>query len=208
MLKTDAKIIPGYKGVYDITSDGRVYSHNYGRKTELKLSEHKGYRRVALSVDNKRKIYHVHVLVAKAFIPNPLNKPFINHIDGNKKNNNVSNLEWCTHAENQKHSREVLGNTNRGERNGNHGYMKSKFYPSQELRNRLIELGIPRNKHDIVSLGEMLPHGTSTGKTEQGLPWCCYEVYPNTKGIGETTEADARAKMLIYLIENNLLTTK
>lgn len=54
--------------------------------------------------DKKRKIYYVHRLVAKAFIPNPYNLPEVNHIDGNKHNNNIDNLEWCTKSYNQQMS--------------------------------------------------------------------------------------------------------
>lgn len=60
-----------------------------------------------LSVVVRRKTYMLHRLVAQAYIPNPLKKPFVNHIDGNKHNNHVGNLEWCTTAENNQHARET-----------------------------------------------------------------------------------------------------
>jgi hypothetical protein len=211
------KKIEGYN--YEVSDYGEVYSLQYGRPLILKQSEHKGYRRICLSKGNKRKQIGVHVLVARAFIPNPDNKPFVNHKDGNKRNNKVENLEWCSREENQKHSRDVLGNTNLGNRNGNHGYRKSKFYPSEALRSRLIELGVSRNKHDIVSLGEMLKEYKKDGlyaglnacsiygdwkKTEHGKS---RDYIYNDKNY-KSTEAEARAKMLIYLLENNLINNK
>lgn len=84
---------------------GVVYDENGNR---LKQSlEPSGY--LAMNIDGKHK--YVHRLVAEAFIPNPDNKPFVNHKDGNKQNNHVDNLEWCTQAENIRHSINVLGNS-------------------------------------------------------------------------------------------------
>ena len=63
-----------------------------------------GYHRVYLTIEGKRKSFSVHRLVALAYIPNPANKPDVNHMDGNKSNNAKSNLEWVTKSENQKHA--------------------------------------------------------------------------------------------------------
>lgn len=63
-----------------------------------------GYLRVGFHTTRGRKNFLVHQLVAKAFIPNPQNKPSVNHLDGDKFNNNVSNLEWCTQQENVRHA--------------------------------------------------------------------------------------------------------
>lgn len=107
--------ITGYEGIYKVSNMGRVLSlerlvwNGKGYKTEpqkiLKQGRnHKGYPIVYLSKDAKQKTISVHRLMAKAFIPNPLNKPQVNHIDGVKTNNIVSNLEWCTNQENQEHA--------------------------------------------------------------------------------------------------------
>lgn len=63
----------------------------------------KGYNSVSMTINKKFSTFPVHRLVATAFIPNPENKPQVNHIDGNKLNNDVSNLEWCTNRENITH---------------------------------------------------------------------------------------------------------
>ena len=63
-----------------------------------------GYLYVDLYKHNKRRREYIHRLVANAFIPNPQNKPYINHIDGNPHNNSIENLEWCTPLENVEHA--------------------------------------------------------------------------------------------------------
>lgn len=62
----------------------------------------KGYYRVDLSKERKSKRFRIHRLIAKTFIPNPNNFPEVNHINGNKKDNCINNLEWCTHKHNMK----------------------------------------------------------------------------------------------------------
>lgn len=63
-----------------------------------------GYMRVGLKSNNKSRDYLVHRLVAQTFIPNPKNKRYVNHKNGNKEDNRVDNLEWCTHKENMQHA--------------------------------------------------------------------------------------------------------
>ena len=98
--------IPGYPG-YQISNTGKVFSRN--RNKFLTFSSDKdGYLRIGISNNNIEKHFRIHRLVGLTFIPNLDNKPCINHIDGNKSNNNVCNLEWNTIAENNKHARETL----------------------------------------------------------------------------------------------------
>lgn len=88
---------------YTIDTNGNIYSKR--KKKYLKQTINKyGYCKVKLQKDNYSKIYSVHRLVAEAFISNPENKSFVNHIDCNKQNNKVSNLEWVTAKENTQHA--------------------------------------------------------------------------------------------------------
>lgn len=96
------KDIPGYEGLYQITENGQIFGVK--RQKFLSLREDKdGYLIVNLSKDNKPKTYKVHRLVAMTYLPNPENFSQVNHIDENKKNNDISNLEWCTNEHNQRH---------------------------------------------------------------------------------------------------------
>ncbi len=79
----------------------------------------KGYLRVTLYKDGSRKNFLIHRLIATHFIPNPENKPQVNHIDGNKINNNIDNLEWVTPSENTQHAYDTgLQGKQLGESNG------------------------------------------------------------------------------------------
>jgi len=92
---------------YLISKDGRLITLNYratGKKKELFPKENEdGYLKYRLNKNKKRYQMFLHRLIAINFIPNPNNLPCINHIDGNKKNNSISNLEWCTHGDNMRH---------------------------------------------------------------------------------------------------------
>mgnify|MGYP000170765381 CR=1 FL=1 len=100
------KSIIGYEGLYTIDKDGNVYglSRKKYLKPDIDKRTHTNYHRITLSSRGKIKKFLVHRLVAICYIPNPLNKPHVNHIDNIGTNNNVSNLEWVTHAENMMHS--------------------------------------------------------------------------------------------------------
>jgi len=105
MIEEIWKDIPNYDGLYQISNLGRIKSlggkSNHKKDIIMKQKLEKyGYMRISI----KNKSYLVHRLVAKAFIPNLENKRTVNHIDGNKLNNNFNNLEWATDSENLKHA--------------------------------------------------------------------------------------------------------
>lgn len=116
------KEVEGWPG-YFVNESGLVVSRRYlkvgkpnghwqrinEKQITLKQFPVRGYLAVNLSNKTRRKSVRVHRLVAQAFLPNPQNLPHINHIDGNKTNASVTNLEWCTISHNELHSYRVLG---------------------------------------------------------------------------------------------------
>lgn len=97
------KAIKGFEG-YQITDNGTVISLKSVKPRVLKSSLRNGYPSVTLCRDNKPFNKCIHRLVAEHFIENKYNKPEVNHIDGDKKNNNYKNLEWATRYENNLHA--------------------------------------------------------------------------------------------------------
>lgn len=118
------KPVKGFEGVYEISSKGNIKSLdrivekiNYSKlgnsfvqqqkvkgKVLIPSKDKYGYLRLSTQVEGKRYSFKLHRLVAEAFIPNPNNKPCINHISGVKDDNRVENLEWCTYSENNQHA--------------------------------------------------------------------------------------------------------
>ena len=92
--------ICGFEGLYQISNQGRVFSVK--KKIFIKLDENnqQGYQVVKLCKNGKRYKFRVHRLVAEAFIPNPENKPCVDHINTIRNDNRVENLRWVTYKEN------------------------------------------------------------------------------------------------------------
>lgn len=149
--------VPGYEGRYQVSNDGAV------RNAKLHpLTTHespKGYRKVWLSTRGKLKCYSVHRLVASAFIPNPLELPEVNHINGDKADNRVENLEWCTISHNRRHS-------------------------AYELQN---ESGKPKRPVVCLNSGTEYPSvseaARQTGSNKQNVTLCCQGKRKHTKGL-------------------------
>lgn len=103
-----AKRINGYEG-YAVTRNGVVYSLPRKRVKKLRIKKAVAnmkvdYLRVSLCKNGKDELIYIHRLVAEAYIPNPENKPMVNHINGIKSDNRVENLEWVTDQENRTHA--------------------------------------------------------------------------------------------------------
>jgi len=116
----------GYEGTYSITKDGRIWSHPKGCNCNrsgkwLKYGIRRGYYYVTLYSNGSKKLKSIHRLVAENWIPNLDSKPQVNHLDGIKSNNDVTNLEWATPQENRNHA----------ELNGLSRHYKTSKFPSK-----------------------------------------------------------------------------
>lgn len=123
-MKEEWKPIPDYEGYYEVSNMGGIrsvdrvvtYSNGTKRLHRGRILKHeinyKGYHRVRLSKGSKTKHLSVHQVVAQAFIPNPHGYTQVNHIDEDKDNNRVDNLEWCTVAYNNKYGNRINNSVN------------------------------------------------------------------------------------------------
>jgi len=100
---------------YKVCSDGSIYG---ARGFKLEGKDHQGYRRHSIYVDGKPKQFLAHRIVAITFLDNPQDLAEVNHIDGNKSNNNLDNLEWVSREGNQQHAFRTGLNSNKGSSNG------------------------------------------------------------------------------------------
>ena len=88
---------------YYVTNDGNVINKK-GKIKAFQISN-AGYKRVCLSINGKQTMMSIHRIVAETYLSNTFNKPMVNHIDGNKLNNNTNNLEWVDKTENENHAK-------------------------------------------------------------------------------------------------------
>lgn len=173
------KDVIGYEGVYQVNNEGAIRGLDRtiirgGCKTQIKSSYLKnmlsteGYYRIGLSRDNKIYYYHVHRLVAQAFIENVNNKPFVNHINGIKTDNRVENLEWCTQKENVRHAKDVLGkNIGDASKLVDHHPLAFNHPKSKFTEDSLKEFMILRNKG--MGCGRLAKHFNIHKSTAQSI---------------------------------------
>lgn len=130
-MSENIKDVKGYEGLYAVSEDGRIWSYpkKYICKRGAVRCQHNGmwmtikgnrrYLKVKLYKNGKEKHHSIHRLVAEAHIPNLENKPMVNHLDGDRKNNHISNLEWATYSEDQIHAYKIgLQKPQCGEKHG------------------------------------------------------------------------------------------
>lgn len=130
MCKLDNEVwrdIKGYEGLYQVSTYGRIKKlagvNILDRTTKERimspLTQRLGYIQIGLTKDRKRSFPLVHRVVAETFIPNPNGYPEVNHLDGDKKNNSVDNLAWCSKSQNMRHAVDTgLKPSSKGENNG------------------------------------------------------------------------------------------
>lgn len=169
------KDIKGYEGLYQISNYGNIISKRIwvGRTFIQKEKKIKptiaknGYLRVTLSKENKCKYVNIHRLVAEAFIPNPNKYPCINHIDGNKLNNNLKNLEWCSHSYNLKEAYRLgLHKSHKG----------AESYRSKKILQYDLNGNFIKEWDYMMQITEVL------GYDYTNISKCCNGIYKKSKG--------------------------
>jgi len=144
MRKENWKDVIGFEGYYQISNLGRVKSLvRLGNRVEKILKPYRNDKRyyfVDLKIRDNRKQYRLHRLLADHFIPQPFNKQYVSHIDGNRANNKLNNLEWVNSIENACHAMKIKGGTSRY--TGVHRYKKTNKWQSQIThKSKRINLG-------------------------------------------------------------------
>ena len=163
---------------YFITSEGKVLNYKFEER-KLKLTK-TGYFEISLKRNSDQKLtwYRVHRLVAQAFIINSENKPFVNHKDGNKINNNLTNLEWVTHQENMEHAKN-FSLVHRAEQNHN------TIHTTEQVEEICKLLALGYRNVDVAKTVGTTHHNVSMIRT--GICWqhisCKYNIPSKSRSL-------------------------
>lgn len=157
--------VEGYD-CYFVSNLGNIKTTNKVNEKILKPRVSKfGYQRVMLQNNNIAKAYLIHRLVAIAFIPNPENKPQVNHINGIKSDNRLENLEWCTASENQRHSISI-GRNSKG---------KKVVRIDNDLKEKIYDKIIIASKENNIHKASIQNCLLKKAKTAGGYKWKYYK---------------------------------
>ena len=177
-IEEEWKDIKNYEGLYKISNMGTIYKYphstvyisgeerSYEEKILRPSISDNGYKKVILNKDKIKRNFNLHRLIAEHFIPNPDNKPEVNHIDGNKLNNNLSNLEWVTTSENALHAVDI-------------GYREISGYTKYKVAQNVRKF----NKEEIENIKQLHTDGVSKAKIAKQFG-CHYSTIDNIiKGV-------------------------
>lgn len=182
------KLIKNYER-YTIDEYGNVFNILTQKQLKGSIGEH-GYKYYRLSKNGKKKMFYAHRLVAEAFLANPFNRPVVNHIDGNKINNHVSNLEWVSYSENirQAYANNLIN------------FPRQREYYTEDLEGENWKqiFNLP---YSVSSFGRVKNNRTNL-LLKPSLTCGYYKVRPSV----DNNPIDLMIHNLVYCVFNNLTT--
>ena len=185
-MKQIWKSIRGYEGLYEVNNLGfvrglsrkischKIYQRNQKTMILKGIKRSNGYIQVALSKNGKSCIFFVHRLVLSAFLENPMNKPQVNHKDGNKENNKIENLEWVNASENGLHSYRELGRSAWHKGKTGKGTPTAKALIQKTLEGTIIrfwDCGLDAVREGKFESSSISRCANGIAKTHKGFVW-------------------------------------